>query len=272
MITAAQFTGLCINLEFKMNAMTAQRNIPEPSADLTFDGPLGVEYALLRQICPAAAEMSGHVGDYVRRYARSGGAARLRGIEIGCGTGITSQALLLARDDLSLTAVDIAPAMLAQARGHLACWVDAGRVHLIEEDALSFLSGVASDSVDLIASGYTLHNFERSYRRQTIAEIFRTLKAGGVFVNGDRYARDDTLEHLTVIQDEVRHFFAIFTKLGRLDLLEQWIVHLFSDESPDHVMPLGEAIECYRAAGFASVTVHHRDRNNALVSAEKPLL
>lgn len=237
-----------------------------------FDGLIGEEYAMLRLICPAAAEMSRHVGDFVGRWpaAAKPGSEPLQVLEIGCGTGITTLALLAARDDQRITAVDIAPAMLTQAREQLDPWVREGRVRLVESDALAYLRQLENGSFDLIASGYAFHNFRQDYRRQAINEVYRVLRPGGVFINGDRYARDDTLEHLQVIQDEVRHFFATFTRLGRLDLLEQWIVHLFSDESPDHVMPLASALQSYRDAGFSPVTVHERCANNALVSAEKP--
>lgn len=238
-----------------------------------FAGPIGEEYSMLRLICPAAADMSRQVGTFVRGWQRPDGAdpaKPLELLEIGCGTGITSCALLDARDDLVITAVDIAPAMLAQARLNLAEALDRGRIRLVENDALDFLLGLESDSVDMVASGYALHNFEQAYRQQAVREVLRVLKPGGMLVNGDRYALDDTLEHLKVVQDEIRQFFKVFRKRERLDLLEQWIVHLYSDESPDHVMRLGAALADYRSAGFDPVTVHDRYQNNALVSAQKP--
>ena len=110
-----------------------------------FEGPIGDEYALLRLICPAAADMSRQVGAFVRQWQRPAAGAdrsgRLEVLEIGCGTGITSCALLNARDDLVITAVDIAPAMLAQARVNLAEAVGQGRIKLVESDALDFLRG-----------------------------------------------------------------------------------------------------------------------------------
>ncbi len=239
-----------------------------------FDGPIGDEYTMLRLICPAAADMSRQVGAFVRGWQRPDAVNQtepLEVLEIGCGTGITSCALLDARNDLVITAVDIAPAMLAQARVNLAGALGRGRIRLVENDALDFLRGLESDSVDLVASGYALHNFEQSYRQQAVREVLRVLKPGGVLVNGDRYALDDTLEHLNVVQDEVRQFFKVFRELDRLNLLEQWIVHLYSDESPDHVMRLGAALADYQSAGFDPVTVHDRHQNNALVSAQKPV-
>jgi len=47
------------------------------------------------------------------------------------------------------------------------------------------------------------HKFLDSYRAQVIAEIYRVLKLGGQFINGDRYGLDDILAHTQVIQKEV---------------------------------------------------------------------
>jgi tRNA (cmo5U34)-methyltransferase len=88
------------------------------------------------------------------------------------------------------------------------------------------------------ASAYTVHNFLETYRDQVLTEIFRVLRSGGIFLNGDRYALDDTAEHTRLTQEEVRGYFKAFSAISRLDLLEQWVLHLFSDESADHNMRL----------------------------------
>jgi ubiquinone/menaquinone biosynthesis C-methylase UbiE len=181
-------------------------------------------------------------------------------------------ALLYARDDVVIKAVDNEPTMLDQARKNLARWVEQGRLQLIEADALAGLKEQADGSVDLVASSYAFHNFLDGYRGQVIAEVFRVLKPGGLFVNGDRYALDDTLAHTRLIQDEARNYFKIFAQIGRIDLLEQWIVHLFSDESPDHVMRLQPSLLSMREIGFAPVDVHDRDGVNTLLVAAKPPL
>ncbi|CAL1239683.1 class I SAM-dependent methyltransferase [Candidatus Methylocalor cossyra] len=238
-------------------------------AETLFEGPIAEEYELLRLICPAAADMSRRVGEWVSAWTPPN-PGTLDVLEIGCGTGITSLHLLNGRADLRLTGIDNAPAMLAQARRNLAPALAEGRLRLIEADALSHLRGLPSASVDLVASGYALHNFLDSYRDRVLAEIHRVLKPGGAFVNGDRYALDDTREHLRSTQDEVRVYFRTFLELNRPDLLEQWVVHLFSDESPDHIMRLAPALERMEETGFRPVTVHFRDGVNALVSGAKP--
>jgi ubiquinone/menaquinone biosynthesis C-methylase UbiE len=232
-----------------------------------FSGQLGAEYAMLKLICPAAAEMSQRVGAAVAGW--NPGTA-LEVYEIGCGTGITSECLLQARGDIVVTAIDNEPAMLAQARANLASWLEQGRLRLLETDALSGLAALPESSVDVVASGYVVHNFLQGYRAQVLEEIYRVLKPGGVFVNGDRYALDDTAAHTRLTQDEARHWFQAFAAIGRYDLLEQWIIHLFSDESEDHIMRLAPALSKLAGLGFDPVAIPFRAGVNTLVVATKP--
>ncbi len=148
--------------------------------------------------------------------------------------------------------------------------LETGRLRLIENDALSHLQGLLANSIDIIASAYTLHNFLHGYRQQVLVEILRVLKPGGLFVNGDRYAVDDRGEHLKNTQEEVKSYFRVFLAMNRPDLLEQWVVHLFSDESEDHIMRLQPALDDMAAIGFSNIDLHYREGTNALVSAVKP--
>lgn len=224
---------------------------------------------MLKLICPAAAAISLRVGAFVASLpARPTRPLEL--FEIGCGTGITTQALLEARPDLAIDAVDNEPTMLAQARGNLLRFVDLGRVRLVEADALSGLRELPTESIDVVASAYAMHNFLDGYRARTLSEIFRVLRPGGVFVNGDRYGLDDAAEHTRLTQEEARHYFKAFSAINRYDLLEQWIIHLFSDESADHLMRLGPALTKMREIGFVPVEVHFRDGVNTLLTAAKP--
>jgi ubiquinone/menaquinone biosynthesis C-methylase UbiE len=235
-----------------------------------FSGPIGKEYEKLRLICPEAADMSRRVGEFLADWVRVR-EGRLKVVELGCGTGITTTAILSALGENPLVAVDPEPTMLAQARVNLFAWVKQGQLSLIEDDALSYLQTLPDASQDSVVSAYTLHNFVEDYRNQVLQEVYRLLLPGGLFVNGDRYALDDNGAHTRQIQEEARRYFAVFGKMGRIDLLEEWIVHLFGDESPDRVMRLSAALRTLSSIGFEPVAVHYRHGVNALVSAEKPV-
>ena len=247
----------------------AYLSMQKTQVERLFSGLIGMEYDLLKLICPAVVEISQKVGETLALW-NPGKPPDV--FEIGCGTGITSLSLLHARKDASITAVDNEPTMLGQARQHLALWLEQGRLRLVETDALSGLRALPDTSVDVVASGYVTHNFLQAYREQVFKEIYRVLKPGGIFINGDRYALDDTIAHTRLIQDEVRYWFKTFAEIGRHDLLEQWIVHLFSDESADHIMRLQPSLAYLKQIGFDPVEVRFQEGINTLLVAEKPRL
>lgn len=232
-----------------------------------FTGPIGSEYRMLELICPSAALLARRVAERVGDWRKG---ETLEAFEIGCGSGVSTLPLLAVRDDLHLTAIDSAAKMLDQARAHLSDYVDAGRVRFVEADALASLRALPDASLDVISSNYAIHNFLDDYRQETLAEAFRALKPGGIFVNGDRYAMDDRAAHLATTQAEVRGWFQKLGGLGRYDLLEDWVAHLFSDESPEHVMYLTPALRRFEALGFAPVQVEYREGVDTLVTAVKP--
>ena len=244
--------------------------ISEQTAEHLFKGPIAEEYGMLKLICPAAAAMSLRVAEFAGSWVPPYPEARLNLLEIGCGTGVTTSCLLDSRGDVQIESVDNAPAMLSQARQNLAPALAAGHLRLVENDALSHLNSIQDASVDIVASAYTLHNFLHGYRRRVLEEVWRVLKPGGLFVNGDRYAVDDAAEHLKNTQEEVRGYFRVFNEMKRQDLLEQWIVHLFSDESEEHIMRLRPALDAMAEIGFQNIEQHFREGVNALISASKP--
>jgi tRNA (cmo5U34)-methyltransferase len=236
--------------------------------DAMFSGIIGREYDILKLICPVAAEMSHLVGATVGQYAAARSGA-LQVLELGGGTGITTLAILNAAETAQVLSVDSEPVMQGQARQSLARWIDAGRLQFQLDDALSALRGLDSASVDIMASAYTLHNFETGYRDQVLQEIFRVLRSGGLFVNGDRYALDDIDAHTRMTQQEVAGYFKVLVEMNRLDLLEHWIIHLFSDESHNHVMREQAALGKMQDIGFKAVALSARQQVNALLTAYK---
>lgn len=237
--------------------------------DTMFAGIIGQEYNVLKQICPLAAEMSRLVGDEVAACCREDTSIQTL-VELGGGTGITTLAILLANDDLRILSIDNEPTMQDQAKKNLEEWVETGRLTFCADDALSALHGLETGSVNIVASAYTLHNFEQTYRKQVIEEIFRVLKPGGYFINGDRYALDDVLQHTRNIQHEVAGYFRVLIEMNRLDLLEQWVLHLIGDESEGRIMRESLALAQLENAGFQDVQLKVRYQVNALVTAMKP--
>jgi len=235
--------------------------------DNLFTGPIGEEYHLLEKLCPTSVQLPRMASDFLAGW-RKGEA--LRGLEIGCGSGISTLPYLSARSDLSLVGIDASPAMLAQAKRNLAAQTAVGRVDFVETDALAYLRAQPDGAFDLVVSNYAIHNFLEGYRREVLAEILRVLKPGGLFLNGDRYALDDRAAHLVLTQNLVRHWFKVFTDLARPDLLQEWVVHFFSDESDEHIMWFTPSLKALETLGFADVTVRWREGVDTLLTATRP--
>jgi ubiquinone/menaquinone biosynthesis C-methylase UbiE len=244
--------------------------VTTPQAESLFQGRIAEDYRFLGQICPEAAEISESVGRLIGDLALAPTAQGPEILEIGTGTGVTTHFLLHYRPDAHIVGIDNSGTMLNQAREAHQAFLDRGVLELHEIDALNYLKAQPDDRFDAIASAYVLHNFLDDYRNLVLAEIHRTLKPGGVFINGDRYTLDDPKLQLQGVQLEVRHWFEVFKSLNRLDLLEEWIVHLLSDESEEHQMPLGKALERMANLGFVDVNVLYRKGANALVQGLKP--
>jgi tRNA (cmo5U34)-methyltransferase len=245
-------------------------------AEQLFHGAFAEEYHFLQQICPEIIDINQKVAEFVAAWVPPMSASPARPlslVEIGCGTGMTTQRLLDSRDDIHILAMDNAPAMVSQARANLAPYVAGQRLEIRESDALSALRSLPDDSVDIIASAYALHNFLSGYRSQVLAEIRRVLKPGGVFVNGDRYALDDPALHTADTQAAIRGYFRVFLgEMQRPDLLEQWVIHHISDDSEDHIMRFTLALDDMARQGFSDIKVHSREGVNTLLSSQKPSL
>jgi ubiquinone/menaquinone biosynthesis C-methylase UbiE len=237
--------------------------------DALFSGVIGEDYNMLNLICPLATKMSHLVGETLKDYADSK-TEKLSVVELGGGTGITTLALLHASENTQILSIDNEPVMQNQAKTHLNAWCESGQLTFSQNDALTALQNLPDASVDVIASAYTLHNFLNTYRAEVVHEIFRVLKSGGTLINGDRYALDDISQHTHSTQTEVADYFRILIAEKKLDLLEHWIIHLFSDESENHVMRESVSLQQLRDAGFADVNLTHRIAVNALVTAAKP--
>lgn len=239
--------------------------------DAMFSGVIGQHYDTLKLICPLSVDMSRLVGAAVNDYSQKNqGQSTLSVLELGGGTGITTLAMLSSCESINILSVDSEPTMQNQAKQALQSWVEQGRLRFSGDDALAALQALPSNSIDVLASAYTLHNFEHSYRKQVITEIFRVLKDGGQFINGDRYGLDDISQHTLTVQKEIAGYFEVLVRLNRLEVLEHWIIHLFNDESANYVMREAVALNELADAGFSDIQLNHRVEVNALVTACKP--
>ena len=241
-----------------------------PAGDLTerrFSGKLSEDYELWRLARPFLGEVHDVVVGAVRSFT---GDRPLRALDIGMGMGEGAiSELLLADAQLSVTGIDNEPKMIKQARERLAAHLSSGRLKIVLDDALHFLTNQPSHAFDIIASGYVLHNLSSDYRARLYDEIWRVLAPSGLFVNADKYAQ--TAEaHRESLRWQLNRFFEVFVPRQRYDLLREWVLHYVEDEAAGRVMPEADAITRLNDLGFADVRIAYRRYMDAVLIAYKP--
>lgn len=95
-------------------------------------------------------------------------------LDLGCGTGYTTQALNARFPDRTLTAVDVSAGMLDEARRRVA----SANVVFVHDDMLAFLRGRGSASAGSIVSAWAIGY---SNPADVIGQAARVLRPGGVF-------------------------------------------------------------------------------------------
>jgi len=239
---------------------------PPTPAETRFKGAMSEEYKLLELALPHFQLLQRRVAEHVAAFKPEAPRRLLDGVEIGCGSGVTTFAILTSRPDVHVRAVDSEEEMISQARGNLDSFLREGRCEVILADAASYLEGLAPASVDVVASALTLHNLERTHRSRVHAAIRRVLRPGGLFVNADKYAEDGA-QRFRALDIALGRFFDALVPIGKLNLLRAWVLHNVADQSPERVMKETETIEELRRLGFREITVADRHNMEAVLVA-----
>ena len=100
-------------------------------------------------------------------------------LDIGCGTGVTTQ--VYAQKSLSVLGVDFSPAMVARAKRE--CQLD--NVKFMEGDAhdIAFIANRTFDCV--IMQRCLINLLTRRDQQEAVLEVLRVLKPGGLFIDSE---------------------------------------------------------------------------------------
>lgn len=227
-----------------------------------FANILGEEYNLFNKAVPHHDEFQGKVGEIIKDYSSSLKAEDISVVEGGCGTGITTTRILEADKRIKVIGIDNEEKTIKQARAILEEYGD--RVDLKKEDLLTALKSLPDKSVDIFASVWVIHNLAPEYRTQLFSEIARVLKIGGLFINGDKYARNEADLHAEDLENQIKAF-DIFDTLDRSDLKQEWTGHYHEDEKIK--ITENEQISILKSLEFHNTTVEYRKGMEAIITS-----
>ena len=223
---------------------------------------LSDEYSLLFKAIPHYYGFQELAGSEVATACKEISGETVNVVEIGTGSGETTEKIIVADPRIRLVSIDNEPKMLNQAR---AKFENESRISFLEKDAMSALKEMKDASADIIVSAWVIHNMPPEYRTALFSEIKRVLKSKGWFINVDKIAFDDEAKQKECL-DEQQKRFEIFIGAGRQDLHDEWHNHYVEDEK----IKLTE-IEIRSALSrlnFTNISVTNRVAMDALVKAQ----
>ena len=230
-----------------------------------FSNKVGEEYDLFSLALPHQDEIqTKSVEKLITHFSN---ANDLKVLEIGFGTGITAHELLSQSPDLHLTGIDNEPGMLAKALNKLKDF-PSNRFELHTADALEYLEKQDSNTFDGIISVWVLHNLQKDFRFKIYKEIYRALKPGGIFVNGDKMAVSDRSMHQEHLDWQLKQF-DVYEGIGKPELKKEWADHYLEDEDANRILYENVFIEDLQNTGFKACIVDNRHYMDAIGSAVK---
>ena len=186
-------------------------------------------------------------------------------LEIWCGTWTTTEIILNSDSRIKRTTVDNEFLMIEQMNkklfSNIFCW----KIDVFYDDALSFLKKQKSNSFDGFVSAFTLHNFDKFYRKNVLIEIFRILKKWSIFINADKYAIDDDFLHKKSLNVQILEL----KKINNEALKNKWISHYLDDNKNDFIMKEKESLKIMENIWFKDLDFLHREWMKNILIAKK---
>ena len=151
--------------------------------------------------------LQAEVGRLARELDHAG---TVRALDLGAGTGSTSQAVLDVRPDARLVLVDENPNMLDVAR-------EALPAANVERVVIADLSDPLPEGpFDLVVSALAIHHLDGAAKRALFAGVHECMRAGGRFALADVVVPDDPADVVTPLTPE-------YDKPDRADDLLEWL-------------------------------------------------
>ncbi len=196
-------------------------------------------------------------------------------VELCCGEGLLSEALLDRLPDATVHAYDGSPAMLARTRARLARFGD--RFDTTEFDLAADGWRQFPWPLSGVVSSLAIHHLDGPGKQKLFNDVVAALAPGGVFVVADLVeptseagravaakAWDDAVRERALKLDGNLAAFVEFRETN-------W--NYYSDPEPDPAdmpSPLKDQLTWLEAAGLVGVDVHYVKAGHAIFSGRKP--
>jgi len=196
-----------------------------------------------------------------------------RAVEIGCGEGILSEALLTCFPQATVTALDGSAEMRSQAAKRLRGFSTRAQVEPF--DLLSDKWHAYLHNADCVLSSLVIHHLTGEGKRALFATIHRHLSSRGALLIADliQPQRPETSELFAATWDRITEAQSL-AETGSTDLFEkfkqsEWNYFRYPDDPIDHPSPLFDQLLWLKEAGFAIIDCFWMQAGHAIYGGYK---
>ena len=194
-------------------------------------------------------------------------------LDIGCGDGILSRAILAEYPDAHGLLLDYSPDMIESARRNTSS--ESGSVRFVVGD---FSSPAWVDAardhrpLDLVVSGFAIHHQPDPRKQRLYEEVFELLEPGGLFLNLEHVASKSAIGTRAFEELFLDSLWSFHRKRGgtksRDELAEQQAAQ--DDAEANLLAPVERQCAWLGAAGFVEVDCFFKVLELALFGGRKP--
>jgi len=216
------------------------------------------EYNLVCKVYENYFEFENYLTDEIRNLISNKKTIHI--LEIGTGTGITTDIILNSRNYIKLITVDKSLNAIKISKKK---FKNKTNVEFIHMDILEFLRKTTI-SFDIIVSAFTIHNFNKNYRNYVYQKIYDRMNSNSIFLNADKYSPDDDEIRINSLNNILEKYSTVFIENKQELLLEEWHAHYIDDQSNRKILKANESIKVMKYYGYKDISILHRDNSKML--------
>ena len=208
----------------------------------------------IRRSIPGHDELHKIIEETTREFSKKHKVKKV--LDLGIGTGITSEKILKLLPGASLTAVDFSEQMIKGAKKLLAKY----KVEYLLGDYSELDFGT---DFDIVLSVIGFHHQNDEGKKKMFKKIYNSLKPDGIFILGDLVTYRD--KNKAALND-AKHYHHLVENARDEKALEEWAYH---HKFLNVLTPIEDQITWLKDAGFSNIEIKYTYLNTALITVKK---
>ncbi len=222
----------------------------------------------VRHIEPNELSLADKIGEIIQSYYPSF-SEKITTVDLGIRMGSVSRTILEKFENINIIAIEENDLLFRCIKPKFTDYIENNKIAFIHQDFLSALKSIEEGSISFVTSIYSIHNFDNRYRTELYREIYRILKVGGVFINGDFFASDDIDDNTKLNQERAKHYINALMQLNKSEYITEWVTHLIHDISQNIEMKESVTVDELKNLNFHEIEFLNRTVGECVLKAIK---